>query len=135
MAMIGSSELSHVLYWPDASLRAVERTVRHESPSQILTHSLAHVTVDGLHDAIPYLDMAEIDYRALEMHTALQDILYTLATVYHNLGMEKERDEAASRHQGSVKEQNTLHSLDVNDGWFEILDLVSNISIALTNRQ
>lgn len=68
------------------------------------------------------------------MQSALQDVLFVISVLYHNLGDVQKRDAAAARHAASVKEQSRLESLIVNDGWRDIWSLVSEISTALATR-
>ncbi|EJD06020.1 uncharacterized protein FOMMEDRAFT_166316 [Fomitiporia mediterranea MF3/22] len=92
---------------------------------------------EELGNAIPYLQIAEQDYRTLEIHTAVQDVLYVTALVYNSLG-EKEhaaRDAAAMRHMDAKKEHMRLERIPVNEGWSEIWDLTCEICSALALRQ
>ncbi|KAJ7905458.1 hypothetical protein B0H14DRAFT_2660330, partial [Mycena olivaceomarginata] len=60
-------------------------------------------TADALREAVPYLLKSEQDYLALEMHRAVMDVQYFLSVVYHNLGLQAERDDAAKRHFATLE--------------------------------
>jgi len=90
---------------------------------------------EGLREALPYLQIAEEDYRKIEIHLAVQDVLYVTSLVHHNLGEEKERNAAADRHVLSQAENSKLHSVDVNGNWEEIWALAGEISAALASRK
>ena len=89
---------------------------------------------DALREAIPWLKTAAEDYAALEMYRALQDTLYLLAVLYHNLGMIKDRDEVAERHHRVGKEREEAEKQATEPWITEVLDIVSEISVALAAR-
>lgn len=95
----------------------------------------SYCTVDGLRDALSYLQIAEEDYRKLEIHSAVQDVLYVMSVVHHNLGEEKERNDAADRHVLSQHENLKLDSVDANENWEELWSLIGEISAALASRK
>lgn len=96
---------------------------------------ICQCTVEGLREALPYLQIAEEDYRKIEMHSAVQDVLYVISLVHHNLGEEKERNAAANRHVISQAENTKLDSLDANENWEDMWLVVGEISAALTSRK
>ncbi|THH03854.1 hypothetical protein EW145_g5954 [Phellinidium pouzarii] len=89
----------------------------------------------GLRDAIPYLHIAEQDYRTLAIYSAVQDVLYVLAIVHNDLGDQHERDSAAALHVAATIEQRRLEAVHVSEYWEEIWDLTIDISTALTSRK
>ena len=88
-----------------------------------------------LQEALPYLKLAEADYRTTELHFALQDVLYVTTVVYHTLKLTKERDEAVLRHQESVKQLRQLEELSVTPYFPAIWDLTSEITAFLASRK
>jgi len=91
--------------------------------------------VEKLREALPYLQIAEDDYRKIEIHPAVQDVLYVTSLVHHNLGEERQRNAAADRHVTSQAENRKLDSLDVNENWEDIWALAGEISAALASRK
>ncbi|KAI0064595.1 hypothetical protein BV25DRAFT_1822992 [Artomyces pyxidatus] len=84
--------------------------------------------------ALPYLDVAEKDYAALEMFRSLADVQCLLSVLYHNLGMVKERDEAAER-QLKTEEDMKKAAVVVNETWvWEVWELVCDVGAALAKR-
>ena len=83
---------------------------------------------------MPYLAIAEKDYAALEMLRALQDVQFFISVIYHNLDRTEERDAAATRHQET--EQKRLDAeKTASEPWIaEVLDVVSEVSVALAAR-
>jgi anaphase-promoting complex subunit 5 len=78
--------------------------------------------------------MAESDFRTLEILRSLMDVQYLLSVVYHNLGLENERDEAAKRHFATEEERKRLEVVVVDDVIREIFDVVSLVGAALAGR-
>ena len=90
---------------------------------------------DGLRDAVFYLDKAEDDYRSIQIHHAVQDVLYVRAAVYNTLNMIRERDDTAERHVASTHEQEELESVEVNRHWESLWTAVIEVSTALASRR
>jgi anaphase-promoting complex subunit 5 len=89
---------------------------------------------EALRESIPYLKIAMEDYTALQIYCALQDVLFLLSVVYHNLGMVAERDDVARLHHEVGKEREEAEK-QVSEPWVaEVLDIVSEISLALAAR-
>jgi anaphase-promoting complex subunit 5 len=88
----------------------------------------------GLKEALPYLLIAEDDYRRLEIYSSLADVQYFISIVYHNLDMEKERDAAAKRHQESEEEQKRLDAIVVDKDVLAICELLADVGAALAAR-
>jgi anaphase-promoting complex subunit 5 len=68
------------------------------------------------------------------MLTPLMDVQYFLSVVYHNLGMEPERERAAKRHFDTKEERDKLEMTVVDDEVREIWDVVSEVGTALARR-
>lgn len=62
-------------------------------------------------------------------------MLYVQALVHNKLGDYHKRDAVALRHKDARAEHERLESIYVNDGWYEIWDLVSEISAKLASRR
>ncbi|KAF7363413.1 ANAPC5 domain-containing protein [Mycena sanguinolenta] len=89
-------------------------------------------TAESLREAVPYLLKAEQDYIALEMHRAAMDVQYFLSVVYHNLGLQAERDEAAKRHFAT---QEMRKDVEVSDeGIAGVLEVVRMVGATLAHR-
>ena len=70
----------------------------------------------------------------MEMYRALQDTLFLASVVYHNLGMEADRDNAARRYHEVTKEKLEVETT-VDEPWIgEVLQMVAEISCALAAR-
>ena len=78
--------------------------------------------------------MAEEDYSTLEMYRALQDTQYLLSVVYHNLGMIRERDQAAARCHVSEAMAKEASTVSMEDWIAEVWEVVSNVGAALAAR-
>ena len=133
MEMTGSNVVSRASLSHGASSLQKNRVVR-----QCLVICCAFsdnmLTEDALRECIPYLDIAEKDYAALEMYRSLQDVQFLLAVVYDNLGMVEDRDKAAERHRdvGKLKEG---AERKISEPWIiEVLDIVADVSAALASR-
>ncbi|KAG7098994.1 hypothetical protein E1B28_000880 [Marasmius oreades] len=88
-------------------------------------------TANSLQDVVYWLAMAEKDYLTLEMYRSATDVQYLLSVVYHNLGMETERDGAAQRHIETEKKQKQAEDAPMDD-IVAILDVVSSVGVALS---
>ena len=75
-----------------------------------------------------------MDFKALECLQSLMNVQYLLSVVYHNLGMEKQRDEAAQRHLGTDQERRKLENVVVDDDIAKICEVVSLVGAALSIR-
>ncbi|TFK42614.1 hypothetical protein BDQ12DRAFT_597893 [Crucibulum laeve] len=84
--------------------------------------------------ALSYLSAAESDFMQLEMFRSLTDVQYLTSVIYHNLGMEKERDEVIARHDSSRVEQRRLEAIVVDKDTQRVLELVINVGAALARR-
>ncbi|TDL27540.1 hypothetical protein BD410DRAFT_875728 [Rickenella mellea] len=89
---------------------------------------------EGLRDALPHLNMAESDYRVVHILQAVLDVQYLTSVVYHNLGMEKERDDAALRHRATEEECRVVEAMDVDEQFKDIWRLVSEVGCTLAAR-
>ncbi|KAJ7452459.1 hypothetical protein B0H11DRAFT_2073533 [Mycena galericulata] len=86
----------------------------------------------ALREAVPYLLKSEQDYLALEMFHAVMDVQYFLSVVYHNLGLQMEREEAARRHFAT---QEMRRELEVSaEGFTAVLEVVKMVGVALAGR-
>lgn len=81
------------------------------------------------------MKLAVDDYTALQMYRALQDVLFLLSVVYHNLGLEEDRDVIAKFHHDVGQEREEAEK-QVSEPWVaEVLGVVSEITLALAARQ
>ncbi|KAI0341698.1 hypothetical protein BDW22DRAFT_1358540 [Trametopsis cervina] len=89
---------------------------------------------DALREAIFYLDIAEKDYKKIELFRSLQDTQFLLSVVYHNLNMIAERNEVAERHRETEKLANEVKAMASEDWIVELFDIVSDVGSALASR-
>ncbi|KAJ7940672.1 hypothetical protein B0H13DRAFT_1939292 [Mycena leptocephala] len=89
-------------------------------------------TADTLREAVPYLLKSEQDYLTLEMHCAVMDVQYFLSVVYHNLGLQTDRDEAAKRHFATQEMRRGLEMSD--EGITGVLEVMRMVGAALAHR-
>lgn len=88
----------------------------------------------GLKEAVHYLLMAESDFATIQSMTSLINARYLLSIVYHNLGMEAKRDQAAERHMKAVETSKTLEIVVDDEEVAEIWEVVSSVGAALAAR-
>ncbi|KAI0030755.1 hypothetical protein K488DRAFT_87485 [Vararia minispora EC-137] len=88
----------------------------------------------SLRDAIHYLQMAERDYAKIEGLRSLADVQYLLSVVYHNLGMEKERDDAASRNLMTEAEAAKEAEVFCEDWISDVWELHCDVGAVLARR-
>ena len=91
-------------------------------------------TVEGLRDALPYLDTAEADYRLITIPSAILDVLYLKAVIFDNLGLVEDRDKAASEHMVVEEERRRLDAAPIEQTFLDIWQLVSEVGVALATR-
>ncbi|KAG6818143.1 hypothetical protein H0H87_000048 [Tephrocybe sp. NHM501043] len=77
-----------------------------------------------LADALPYVKMAEDDYKTLEINASLVHVQYLLSVIYHNLGMSEDRDAAANRHFQTLELQKKQGTVVVEDDTQRVLEVV-----------
>jgi anaphase-promoting complex subunit 5 len=89
---------------------------------------------ESLGEAVQYLQIAEADYANIECWRSLADVQYMLSVIYNNLGMEKDRNEAAARNlqtQGQAANDAALYCEEwVSDVW----RLSCDVGVALAKR-
>jgi anaphase-promoting complex subunit 5 len=90
--------------------------------------------VDSLHEALPYLQKSESDFKTLELIQPLSDVQYVISVLYHNLGMQKERDEAAEHHSETDTHLRRLGAIVVDNEIGQIIGVVSMVGAALAGR-
>lgn len=91
-------------------------------------------SAESIREAIPYIEIAENDYRTIQILRSLADVQYYLAVLYHNLGMEAERDAAAERHEKTEEERKEAAVCGI-EGWVkDVWDLVCEIGTVLAAR-
>ena len=85
-----------------------------------------------LDDAIFYLQKAEADYKTLEMHASVQDVLYLQAVVYEALGDHARRD-TASKDLLQVErlEKKMMQELDTEV--MELWDVACEVGVAVSS--
>ncbi|KAF5380845.1 hypothetical protein D9615_003925 [Tricholomella constricta] len=81
-------------------------------------------TATALKEALPYILIAEGDYRTLQINSSLLDLQYLLSIIYHNLGLMQERDEAAKRHLETKMKQQELETAVNEEDIQRIFELV-----------
>ncbi|KAG6879514.1 hypothetical protein C0992_001847 [Termitomyces sp. T32_za158] len=91
-------------------------------------------TATGLQESLPYLTIAEGDYRKLGITTSLMHVQYLLSVVYHNLGMPQQRDAAAGRHLVTLELQRKEDAVVVEDDTQRILEVVELVGAHLAGR-
>ncbi|GJJ12220.1 hypothetical protein Clacol_006461 [Clathrus columnatus] len=87
-----------------------------------------------IQETIPFLNMAEQDYGALEMIRCQQDVLYFLASVYNTLGMITERDNVAARHVECTLKVEILANEEVPYHVFEIRSIITEVGAKIAAR-
>jgi len=68
------------------------------------------------------------------MFRQLMDVQYFLSVVYHNLGLENERDEAARRHYSTENERKRLSIRASDREVVAIWQVVAEVGAALSSR-
>ncbi|CCL99134.1 uncharacterized protein FIBRA_01149 [Fibroporia radiculosa] len=89
---------------------------------------------EALRECLPYLKIAEKDYNTLEIFRSLQDVQFLISVVYHNLGMTKERDEAAARQLKTEEEGKKAAAIVLEDWVIDVLEIVGDVGAALASR-
>lgn len=79
--------------------------------------------------------MAEADFKFLEIYRSVKDVQYLLSIIYHNLGMIKERDEAAIRHSQTEEHQKRLELTTFDPLYQEVFEVVAEVGAALASRK
>jgi anaphase-promoting complex subunit 5 len=92
------------------------------------------IPADALQEAITYLQMAEADFKSLEIYRSVKDVQYLLSVVYHNLGMVRERDEVASRHSQLEEHQKRLEVITFDPLYQDVFEVVAKVGAALASR-
>lgn len=95
---------------------------------------LACSAAEGLREAVRYLLIAESDYVTIQCFDSLMNVQYLLSVVYHNLGMEKQRDEVATRHATTDEVRKKLETIVVDDQVKRIWEVVLQVGAALAAR-
>ena len=94
----------------------------------------ASLIADGLREALRYLLIAESDYAVLQCLPSLMNVQYLLSVLYHNLGMEKQRDDAATRHMTTEEARKKVEVVAVDEQVKKIWEVVSQVGAALAAR-
>lgn len=88
----------------------------------------------ALRQALHFLQQSEKDYRTLQHLRPLADVQYIISVIYHNLGMDDEKEAAAARHHRTEEERGKLEMVvfdeEINEVWRAVVD----IGIALARR-
>jgi anaphase-promoting complex subunit 5 len=107
----------------------------HASTYTAFGHRLcAFPLADGLREAVRYLLIAESDYATLQCFKSLANVQYLLSVVYHNLGLEKQRDDAATRHMTTDEARKKVEAVAVDEQVKRIWEVVSQVGAALAAR-
>lgn len=91
-------------------------------------------TPSALREALPYVSIAEVDFRNLEIFRSMKDAQYLLSIIYHNLGMENEGNEVAVRCSQTEQLQQSMEKAIADEETREIFDLQGIIGAALAAR-
>ena len=91
-------------------------------------------TADALRESLYYLAEAEVNYKVISLLQPLQDTQFLLATVYHNLNMQKERDEAAERCHATELQRKEMAEVASEDWMVQVWDLVSKVGAAIATK-
>lgn len=79
----------------------------------------------GLEETLRYLLISERDFQTLEIHDSLDNVRYLLSVVYHNLGMEQERDKVSKRYSAGRERDTEPFQIDPEvQSIFAIIDMV-----------
>lgn len=78
--------------------------------------------------------MAESDFTIIQSMVSIINARYLLSVVYHNLGQEGKRDEAAERHMHAVEASKKIEVVVNDDEVTEVWQVVSSIGAALAAR-
>ncbi|TFK29908.1 hypothetical protein FA15DRAFT_187068 [Coprinopsis marcescibilis] len=89
---------------------------------------------EALQRAIEYVQIAEADFRQLEMYGALKDIYYLLTVLHENLGHSTERDVAVESHEKVTVQCQELAGVDFDKELSEVLHVVVLAGVGLTDR-
>jgi anaphase-promoting complex subunit 5 len=89
---------------------------------------------NSIHEALPYLDIAEKDYAILEILRSLADVQLLISVLYHNLNMVEERDAAATRHLKTEEAMQEAAVVVVEDWIDQVWGLVLDIGASLAKR-
>ena len=93
-----------------------------------------HQSPECLREALTFLNIAEQDYKKIQILRSLADVQYLVSVLYHNLSLEGERDEAAKRHL-ETEEQRKCASIVVHEHWIgHVWDLVCDVGATLAGR-
>lgn len=82
---------------------------------------------ESLKESLQFLKEAETNFRTIQLMKALQDTQFLLASVYHNLGMEKDRDAASARCLATEDQGKKLATVATDDWPHDLWNLVSRI--------
>ncbi|KAK2466948.1 hypothetical protein APHAL10511_001206 [Amanita phalloides] len=88
----------------------------------------------ALREAVRYLLFAENDFKILQIYRSLQEVQYLLSVMYHNLGLNVERNQMAVKHAKTEAELRRLEEIAVDDELEQILDTVVSVGAALAMR-
>ncbi|TCD69730.1 hypothetical protein EIP91_006497 [Steccherinum ochraceum] len=86
---------------------------------------------ESLKESLQFLKEAETNFRTIQLMKALQDTQFLLATVYHNLGMEKDRDAASARCLATEDQGKKLATVATDDWPHDLWNLVSRIGAVI----
>jgi len=89
---------------------------------------------ESIHEALPYLDIAEKDYATLEILRSLADVQFLISVLYHNLNMVEKRDAAAARHLSTEEAMRKAATVITEDWIDEVWGLVLDIGACLAKR-
>jgi anaphase-promoting complex subunit 5 len=93
-----------------------------------------HAAADGLREAVRYMLIAESDYATLQCLQPLMNVQYLLSVIYHNLDLEKQRDEAAKRHMATNDAKKKIEIIATDDQVKNIWEVVLQVGAALAAR-
>ncbi|OCH95526.1 hypothetical protein OBBRIDRAFT_816439 [Obba rivulosa] len=89
---------------------------------------------DALLECLPLLVRAEQDFQKLEMLRQLQDVRYLMSIVYHNLGMQRQRDILAVRVKEAEEQAKEAGAVVIEDWVADVWEVVAEVGAALASR-
>ncbi|THH32115.1 hypothetical protein EUX98_g2062 [Antrodiella citrinella] len=95
------------------------------------TIAAGNSTPEALRESLPYLIDAERAFKDISLLKALEDVRFLLSTVYHNLGMEKERDDMAEQCHLIAEERKKVADMAADRWISDLWDDVSRVGAVI----
>lgn len=121
---------------PGASLPREKAIVRARTAAFSLAFEMAYGSsldsaAEALKESLQFLKEAEAVFKVIHLYKALQDTQFLLATVYHNLAMEKERDAASGRCLATEDMAKKAAAVSMEDWQNDVWDVVSKVGAVI----